>query len=364
VRQHREEQAESQAQAIDQRERSVIELAARVLVDEGGTTGDAVARLNALDGYGRRKAPRWTRDHLRRRLLSDHLTGTWVWAKTTKTGADPVSIEIEPILSLERHQQVKEALARTAKGPRKRGERFYPLSGRLRGLCGAAYTGWLKTVTQHRKQRMYRCRNTHIEAVARCRDKSLPADQVEGAVWEAVREMLSSPARLLAMAEDFLGMRLQQEHVEEDQLAELDRKISRREQALAGSLRELALVGVDAVAMRSATKDVQDELEALRSHRSTVVSWRAETAGTAARLARLRELADSAAGRLTDMGAEEQAKVYSLLDLQVLVLAHASGSTPACVRVEGRIDDRLDLGHASPRNGLDGGSLGSGVSGG
>lgn len=337
----REDNGRHKRLEVDDRERQVLDVAAKVLVEERGTTGDAVVRLSAL-GLTRRRGARWTRDHLRRRLLLDHLsTGEWYWGATSEYGTAATPIRIPRLLTPERHQQIKEALARSAKGARQLPERFYPLSGRIVGECGGTYTGrWRKQP----QRRLYRCRNTQVEAADRCRDKELFAEPIETEVWRVVAELLSHPDRLVAMAEDFLGLRGEHAAVEANQLADLDRKIARHRRTLSTQVGDLLRLGVDAAAVRDATCDLQREIEALSKHRATVAAWQRQTATEADRMGRLRTLALGASERLRTMSPEEQAAVYGLLDVRVMILEHSTRTSPTKVLVEGHVDARLDLG--------------------
>lgn len=80
---------------INESEAEGIRVATAVILDESGTVGDAYKRLNAL-GLGRRKADRWTSNHLRQRLVANHWAGRWTWRKGTD---DPVVLAIPPILT-------------------------------------------------------------------------------------------------------------------------------------------------------------------------------------------------------------------------------------------------------------------------
>ena len=334
---------------VDDRERQVVEVAAQVLVDENGTTGNAVDRLSAL-GLTRRRGARWTRDHLRRRLLLNHLSsGEWYWGVKSDYGTTAMPIPIPAILTPERHQKIREALARSAKGPRQLPERFYSLSGRIIGECGETYTGrWRKDPGR----RLYRCRNTQTEALDRCRDKELSADSVETEVWRVVEELLCQPDRLVAMAEDFLSQRVEHMSVETNQLADLDRKIARLRRALATQVGDLLRLGVDATAVREATREMQREIEALDKHRATVAGWHRQTALEATRIEQLRRLAEEASERLRGMSHEERAAVYALLDLRVSVIQHSTRTSPMKLLVEGHVDARLDLAGTAPATSL------------
>jgi DNA invertase Pin-like site-specific DNA recombinase len=351
--------------AINEREAEGIRLAAAVMVDEGGTVGDAAKRLNAL-GFRKRRGGRWDRNQLRRRLLLDHYTGTWVWKPGTP---DAVPISIPPIFSEARQAALHAALANQPNvGTRKR-PTFYPLSLRIVGTCGEPFSGVARN--DRNGTRFYRCRNRNVHARERgdwCSEKYMRASEVEAAVWGAVCELLGQPERLLAMARDFLGVRGEQMKVERRQVDELDRRIARQERALSEKVADYLKAGVDAAAVKLATADLHGELDALRKHRATLAAWAEQNAEDSDRMRRLWELAELAHTKLATMTPEQQAFVYRLLEVRVTVLAHqscndcrGSGRTggdrkgrPTCrpchgtgarpaLRVEGVIHDQLLL---------------------
>jgi DNA invertase Pin-like site-specific DNA recombinase len=321
---------------LDENESEAIRVAVAVILDEGGTVGDASNRLNAL-GFRRRRGGRWTRIQLRRRLLSDHWSGQWTWRSRTDA---PVVLTIPPILPVDRMVALHTAL-RAAPGSYPRSDKrqtFYSLSGRLIGVCGAPYSGVFRN---DRLIRDYRCRNRNIHAVEngqKCADKWIHADDLERVVWDTVTQLLSEPERLLKMARDFLGLRGDQVKIEREHVADIDRKIVNLEQALARAYADRYLVG-DQNAMNLAISQLEGDLKGLRDHRSVLESWQTENLAESARVRRLWELADLAHTQLPSMSPRQQAAVYNVLDVRVTVLEHATRRAPTRVRIEGRLFD-------------------------
>lgn len=305
---------------LNEAEATPIGIAIAIILDEGGTVGDATRRLNAM-GYSRRKAVRWNRTHLRRRLLLEHWSGTWVWHKSSP---DPVVISIPPLLSPERHAQLRLALAGAMNASPRSGvkDRSYPLSLRMFGTCGAPYSGVFR---QDRDVRYYRCRNRNVHAVdggTKCDDKWLRSDETEAIVWQSIRNLLEQPERLMTMARDYLGLRGEQVTIERSQIAEVEARIAQVEGLLNRKVGEYLRAGVDAKAVKAATEELTIDLEALGSHRDSLNSWREANTVESERMRSLWELADVAHYRLGSMSPSEMKDVLKLLDVKVTVLGH------------------------------------------
>jgi DNA invertase Pin-like site-specific DNA recombinase len=302
---------------VEETEAATINLAASLLVDEACSTQDVADHLNALSHLPR-TAARWDIGLIRHMLRRQ--------------------IVVPEILSEERFAEVQAALAATSL-PKRARDHVYPLSLRLFGTCGAPYRGvYRKDLTTPR--RYYTCRNKDWENRAtRCEDKSLRADDIEYVVWETVSGILSTPERLLALAEEYLSLRSQQVEFERDSASDLDAQIAKQEKALAVSVTEALKEGLPVKVIQDVTRRLADELEALKRHRAMLDSWREESARESQRKRRLWELAEGAHDRLQSMGDEERKTLLDLLDIRVTVLSHETKESPARVRIEGVATD-------------------------
>lgn len=298
-------------------EAHTVVTAASMIIDQGMSTWETAAALNAL-GLPPRKARRWDHVNLRRVLSQTHYSGTAVWSKQSARwgrSGPPIEIEVPAVLTEERHRELLLAIGATSSGP-KTAAQVYALSGRLIGVCGSPFHGVYR---KDRDCRQYRCRNARPEAEHRCDDHRLNADRVEALVWGEVTDLLSQPERLIAMAEEYLGVRGAEVEVERDQLGVIDRKIADLESAVATAAVQCLKAGLDAVAITQATDQLNDELVALRAHRKQLAEWQADTAGRSDRMRRLWELADVAHDRLRSMTRTERKAVIDLLDINVTI---------------------------------------------
>lgn len=314
---------------VAESEAAAIRLAVDMIVDEGSTTEQVAARLNA-EGYKRRRAARWTHSGVRRMLKEVPLSGSWEYARTRGKKAatgEAMTVDIPSIIAPERQRQLQAALATTAV-PHVH-DQFYVLArGLLRGPCAGTYYG---TYWRGRGYRQYACLNNESDAEIRCGCRRLDANQAEAAVWGSVTDLLSDPERLLVMAKDFLGLRQQQVSVERDQLGNVATKIARLERTLSETVVEYAKVGLPGSALAAATEALQSELEALKRHQGQLQMWQEQTLADSDRMRRLWELADLAAARVESMTVQEQRRILTLLEVQVTVLGWE-----ACAACKGR----------------------------
>lgn len=359
-------------------EAKLLRTAVSLVLDEGCSTWETAARLNAL-GYRPRRAARWNHANLRRTLLDASLSGEWVYArprhgKQSRYSA-PITVPIPPLIARERHQALRAALAATSTGPEATRKRhFYLLAGgRLTGPCGSHFHGVFRKDRAHRH---YRCMSSRPEAPCRCSCRRLDADLVEDAVWTVVVDFLSQPDKLIRIARDYLDLRDQQPQTEPEQLESLDSKVDSLELAISSIVVEYAKAGLPATAVQQATVTLQEELQVLKCHRQRLQTARHQTLEREDRDQRLRHLAECAHSRLPQMTAGERHKVLSLLEIKVDVLGWhpchvctARGKVkggaggircPACgggrhvpaLRIKGTVYDRLaeDLSHNNVGN--------------
>lgn len=308
--------------ALDESEVAVLRRAAELIVGQGHSTWTAAATLNAL-GMTPRNGDAWEHGHLRRVLLSPTLGGEWVYRPTRQDWEDadpePTTLEIPRVLDPQRHAALLDALGRTSTTAGTR-DRVYPLTGRITGPCGGPFHGiWRRD----RESRFYRCRNARPEAKKRgegCSCRTLVADQVEGLVWGEVQSILSEPARLLALAEDYLD--LSERHsdaAEPETVDDIERRLEKLRQAKTTQVATALKAGIDAETLADAVAEIDAERRTLEAHRDRLVALRERAQAEGDRAARLRGLAVTARTRLGSMDPEERQAVLELLDIRVHV---------------------------------------------
>jgi DNA invertase Pin-like site-specific DNA recombinase len=320
---------------LDPYNAETVRMAAALLVDHGCSTYEAAERLNAL-ARPPAKASRWNHMLLRHMLRREHL---------------------EPeILSEERFIQVQHALDSTCVSRRAR-DQVYPLSLRLYGRCGAPYHGVFRRDISNR---FYSCNNKKWEnREQRCDDQAIRADDIEYVVWEQVCDLLAKPERLVALAEEYLGLRGAQIEVERDEAEVTAKKVRELDEAIQNVLVTSAKAGLSAEDIDGAVRKLTEERDVLKRHAAMVESWRVESSRQSDRMRRLWELAEKAHARLPNMSAEEQKQVLDLLDVRVTILEHQKRTpghrvlAPAKVRIEGLVTDQVLAGVSDPARYID-----------
>lgn len=320
---------------IDEDEARVLRHAAGWLA-EGLGTQEVAQRLDA-HGLTPRHAPVWDHRNLRRQLRQTYLGGKFTFGKRGLPGYnrygkvhEPIEIEVPAILEPDVYEAVQRALRARARRPSQR--RFYLLTGHLVGECGSTWTGYWRS---NRNARLYQCSKSKCET---CGARRIRADDVEGAVWDAISEVLTQPERLIALAEEYLGLRGQQVQNERAQSEDVERRIADHERALSTLLVRAALSD-EMVASQQAIDQVEGRLATLRRQQSQLEAWRGKSAAESARKRQLWALADLAATRLGKMTPQEKAAVLDLLEVRVTV---SDERPPVRLRIEGVVlDDAL-----------------------
>jgi hypothetical protein len=190
------------------------------------------------------------------------------------------------VLAPDRHATVHEALGTTT-GPRRRQE-FYLLSrGRLIPECGARYHG------VSRKER-----GTATTAVRDRARRPTPAAAASGCtrtrptslVWSEVTALLSQPERLLALADEYLGIRETEVEVERDHIEAIDTKLATLREARAQRVAQALKAGVGGVGAKAAVAELEPG-ERPAPHRARLEEWRDHNQAEKERIRRLQGLA-------------------------------------------------------------------------
>lgn len=163
----------------------------------------------------------------------------------------------------------------------------------------------------------------------KCGCKSLDAELIEGRVWSEVCDLLSSPEKLLSLAEELLDMTKASGVDYAARIEDLDSQIEEIDTALgitvATTARQAARRKLGPQAAKEfterATRPLEKELAELESLREQAAAWQQAAEAQVARAQDLQRLAEKAGSRMYSMSLSQQQEVYGLLDLRVTVLA-------------------------------------------
>lgn len=345
----------------DPAEVEMLRRAVGLLVDDGLTTGQTCERLNAL-GYRtrggavsepRRQPALWQHPNLRRVLASRAMVGQVWWGKpdrglkaghrtqvrrdgTPKYG-EPVLVQLPPVIEQQRFAALQRALARRATGPKCR-DQPYPNSG-AESACGGRLGGVYR---RDRNLRQYRCNRAKWRADTdeRCACPRIDADWLDGQVWDEVVAVLTDPARLMRMAQEYLGQRRDRAGSEAATLGEIETKVATLEQARVGRAAEYLRAGVPGDVVAGAVAQIDRELAELLRYRAQLLAVRADERVQQERAVGLARLAEQAAVRCGSMALEQQREVLGLLAVEVTALDRSA--RPALL-IEGAVPWASDL---------------------
>ncbi len=300
--------------ALNEAEAATLREAARLLVDEHVSCYEVAGRLNALRMLPR-QGGRWTYNNVRRALRADYLSGTYTLRLMRDGQIQEHEIKGPEILPPDRVKQVRKVLADTARGARPR-DRVYPLSGRVTGPCGHTYIGIFRN---DRELRQYRCRTNmpFAKLEQRCTCPRVDAVWLEDLVWAEVASMLSDPARLLALADEYLRSRPAELHGEAKQIGTLDRQLAAKKRERTNIVLAAAATGPEAVA--DAIDQVSRDIAELEQLLERAREWAKRNAERAQLVRGVEELCRATRARLANPTPGCQREVLAALDVHVTV---------------------------------------------
>lgn len=229
---------------------------------------------------------------------------------------ETTTIILEPVFTAGEIGRLQRALKRNGLSRRKDSPRLHPLSKRVLGQCGKHYTGYCK---DERGERWYQCtgKNEQYPGAEVCVCSQIDAQALEERVWEEVCKLLGDPARLKAMAEDWVGLASRSGIDYDARMAELQEQIDGQDSAIAAAIVMAAKEKDARAAMEKAVAQLKKERADLAEMLAEVESWKTEAQVAGQRAQDLQALAEMARERLHSMTPAEQAEVLALLDVKV-----------------------------------------------
>jgi site-specific DNA recombinase len=345
----------------DEAEREILDLMYRSLVRKRLNSGQISDLLNA-SGFPSRTGEKWSAGVVRRILANPSMwDGIYRWGQVDrsdggdrrhhKTRINPrtgepvwgeqVNVRMpNPPWSKHQFEAAQRALGANRKtDPAQPVTRL--LSGRLFGECGAHYTG---TSIARKDYDVYRCTgNRHRgkgRADERCGCHQVHEGKLDARVWAVVCDLLSDPARLDAMARDWLELPA-------DDDPDTDRAVLEGVKSRAAKLERAIerakvdhLMADDQLATAALVTKLQAELADLRAKQAEHEARHADARLRGQRLTDLARLAERAAGRLQSMASEDRREVLDALGVTVH-MGEIVDSEPRVLEVRGQIDPRL-----------------------
>lgn len=303
---------------INEQEAATIRKAVECIVDHAMSTWQTADELNAL-GMRPRKASRWTGARLRYVLMNGSaLSGKWAWRKGRS--AQTITIEVPSILTPERHEALKTAMARTGRAaPRQK--HFYLLAGRIVSPCGGRMHGWTTDGVRGASAGVYKCPLSwsSVPKDERCGCRPVRQSIIDTAVWVQVTKVLSRPQTLMAGAREALDAADAAGAAGSEDLAALDRRIARLERAAGQQVAQLLASGMDPTVAQHAVAALTADLDGLRNHRGKLIAWASANADRTSRAERLLHLAAKAAEVLAEPTDDVRRRIIDALDVQVSV---------------------------------------------
>lgn len=316
---------------INRYEAFVLHTAVSLLVDDKMSFPKAAAELNRRRLLPRSGRP-WSGQNLYQRLHADPiLKGYTIYRKTNRgdrkkntalyTDGTPVhgpshTIELDPIFEKDRIDDLLGAFTRTARHRQAQENRFYSLTGRIRGGCGSTYAGGGRI-----SERAYRCGGKSSETTP-CDCTNLDADEVEERVWNEVCKLLADQNRL----DELAAQRLQSLPGNRDKYLErktsLTSDIERQEAKIKDTVPQYIKAGMDPEVAAAAVKQLQEEISRWESQLEEVDRWLKENEIARSRADEIAALSRKSQENLRLMSNERKAEIFEMLKISVTPLDH------------------------------------------
>jgi len=296
---------------INKMEADVLRTAISCILDDGISVYATAKRLNAHSLCTRSGKP-WHYRNLTFQLKKSDIAGT----RTYHAATGPISLTIPAIIDQVTWDRLQTSIRGKATGkPTKR--KFYPLTGHLDCPCGGHLSGFPKP-----KRRKYKCSRNSIDwGDNRCDQypRYRDAQQLETAVWDEVKKVVTDPDYLKHLLEAHLAEQSPSTHLSHDQRTSLKRRITELHQEQVTITREYASAGIDANVLRTAIDAITTDIETLNDQLAKAEHWEDVRKMKADAVASLTALAERARETLAWPTPELMKEVFDLLDIRVLV---------------------------------------------
>lgn len=307
--------------AIDAVQARCIRDIYRHLVQERVPLTQAVSHLNAA-GHKAASGEPWTRSTLARwarGATPATAAGTWRW--------NDLEVEIPAILTAEEIRDWDAWKADTTLPQSSHGA--YMLGGRVRTPCGGRYHGR----TAGTRAPVYACRRrltTSASDPNRCGCMSILVDALDEAVWSEVRDALTRPTSLAAMAREAAGEGHPQIGADTlaSRIADEAEVIAVLQQRIASEYQAARDDGFDATTARLMVQPLQVALKQAQTDLSRLSKARAALLRVAADGEQLKATLDRVRGRIDDLDVRGKQAVLDALAVDVEVTGYAP--CPAC----------------------------------
>lgn len=313
----------------DEHESMVLAVAAELIADQGASLTRTCDELNKRKLFTRSGVP-WTVGNLRNRLYSETIHNGYVVYRKTNRGSgrnttlrcddgtpvhdEQVKIGVPAIFSEERARDLMAALKKLGFRNGRIGDQVYPLSGRIKSLCGEVYTG---SGRRGEDARAYRCRGM-INGGEPCGEPSFNAAEIEGVVRAELSNLMKDGPGLQAMAVEWVSGLPGDKEKYERRVTEFARRISAQQDVIDRKVPEYMKAGVDPVVLKASVKEMQQELEEFRRQKTFAEHWLEEYAAYERQARNLVDIANSTRRGLDSMTLEECREIFEMFDIKVV----------------------------------------------
>ena len=219
--------------AVVEEEAEVVRMVFDWYVNEEESIRGITRRLNKRGVQTSMGNGKWYKSSVYKVLNNTAYNGYLYYNKTKRVGneridRDPsewIKIDVTPIVDEHKFAQVQKELERNKSARRRRTDRFYLLSGRIKcDLCKHVYSGETQKAGKQRRKhdaQYYRHRKTH----GHCKNRYISARILEPVVWGEVKNILLDPSYLKQGYEEAFQLETRQHQADRKKLEDLNQEL-------------------------------------------------------------------------------------------------------------------------------------------
>lgn len=306
---------------VNPAEREQVMAFAEMAVDRELSRGEAAKELNEAD-YRTRTGKLWEGNNLVLRMrLAVRGYVDFTFTGMNEDGDEITTsyrLDLPPLFEDESRRRAVEAVLDDMKGNPRTSYSNHLLSGHLMSLCGHTRYGVARA---EQNDVIYRCSNTATTAEGHtC--KQIPGEETEQVVWDEVSKLLTDPAAIMGLVDEWLGSVPERAESYRARLKEIDGKLNKLRTTRRKKIAMLvASLDEDDEMDQKLIDELKDEIGAkekeLREEQERVTEWLEDAEHKEERAGNMRSLVARVGTNVHDLDKMDKKRILELLQVRV-----------------------------------------------
>ncbi|MFF4510627.1 recombinase family protein [Streptomyces mirabilis] len=312
---------------INPAELKQVEMFAKLALDQKLSRGEAAKAMNEA-GHRTRTGKLWEGNNLILRMrLAVRGYVDFSFSGTNEDGEEistSYRLELPPLFENEARRKALEAALEDMKGAPRTTYSNHLLSGHLVSECGHSRYGVARS--QH-DDVIYRCSNPATIAEGHtC--KQIPGKETEGYVWDEVSKLLSDPAEIMGLVDEWLGTVPDRAESYRARLEEIETSLSKLRTTRRKKIALLvASLDDDDEQDQQLITELKEEIAAkekkLREEQERISEWLEEAEHKEERAQGMRSVIDRISANVQELSTPEKKRILELLRVRVDIVGES-----------------------------------------